>query len=103
GAAHLVGKLHSRSGSLIIDDQAQRTPVRARLDGAWKDPEAVTDPRVGALVDIMRNVGQPFSIRDPNGQGLEPVLHREWYPPELQDTIEAILTASMVLTSGSAP
>ena len=90
--------MSSDDGSLAHDVQLALAVGDEKLRQGHLEVAAVTDPRAGALVDVMRNAGEPFNRHS----GLEPVIRWEWYPPEFRETVHAILDAERVATSASS-
>lgn len=98
GAIRREGRAGGLKTTLWIADEPQHRASVHRLDTAWLNPGAVTDPRSGAFVDLLRNAGERFS----RGAGRDPVIAWEWYPEEVRDTVAAILDAERTTTSASS-
>lgn len=98
GSAEEVGKkFPSSQGHLrVLDDSRQRVAV-AMLNQADLFPDAVTNPRAGALIDLMRNGGPRF--RGGRERPLTTNIVHEWYPPEVRPTIDGVLYALRVRTA----
>jgi len=98
GLAEEVGqKFPSSQGNLrVLDDSRQRMAVDM-LNQADLAPTAVTDPRAGALVDLLRNGGPAF--RSDRERPLTTNIVHEWYPPETRPTIDGVLYALQVRTA----
>ena len=95
GAIRSEGRPAGWKSKLQIADEAQHREAVFRRDTAYFAPEPVSSPRDAALVDLVRNANENFRIDDGTG----PTTFRDWYPPELRDTIVAILEVEGVLTS----
>ena len=98
GAIRRNGRFGGLKTTLSIVDESQYRASVYRLDTAWLNPGAVTDPRSGAFVDLLRNAGRQFS----RGAEGEPVIVWEWYPEEVRDTVAAIFEAERITTSASS-
>lgn len=98
GAIQRDGRFGGIKTTLSIADEQQYRAAVYRLDTAWLKAETVTDPRSGALVDLLRNAGQRFS----RGAEREPAIKWDWYPDGVRDTVETILEAERVTTSASS-
>lgn len=98
GLAEEVGKKFpsSRGNLRVLDDSRQRIAVDM-LNRADRAPTAVTDPRAGALVDLMRNGGPQF--RGGRERPLKTNIVHEWYPSEARRTIDGVLYALRVRTA----
>ena len=95
GLAEEVGTFPNLTGHLrVIDDSRQRIAVEM-LDTARRQPGAVTDPRSGALVDLMRNGAPQFRGEGVRGAEIE----HEWYPREARATVNGLLWAQRVRTA----
>src|SRR5690606_14986079 len=86
-----------RTTLTVADEQQQREAIQ-RLDTAWLRPEAVTDARSGAFVDLVRNASERFS----RGAQHEPVVKWSWYPEDVRETIAGILDAERITASASS-
>jgi hypothetical protein len=87
GIVSVVGEFPSLSGYLQVEDEPRQQAVKDKLDRARALPDQVTDPRTGALADVLRNAGNLFD----GGPGIGPRMLREWYPENVRDTVDAIL------------
>ena len=58
-------------------------------------PEGVTDPRLGAVIDVVDHFGEAFSPEF----SARPFVPREWYPEPVRDSIGQILRAEALVTS----
>ena len=95
GLVEEVGKFPSLTGYLrVLDDSRQRLAVEM-LEGARRLPDRVTDPRAGALVDLMRNGSVPFRGEAARGEEIE----HEWYPAGTRATVNGLLWAERVRTA----
>lgn len=90
----VVGDAAKPKGYLQVEDEAWTRKVKAKLDRARAKPDEVDDPRTGALVDVVQNAGN-FYIGD---TGPQPRMMREWYPPEVRDTVDAILQGEALVS-----
>jgi len=69
-----IGRFPSLKGYLrVIDDSRQRIAIDM-LDQARRAPDSVTDPRAGALVDLMRNGAPQFRGERVRGEEID----HEW-------------------------
>jgi hypothetical protein len=98
GAISRSGRFDGFKTTLSIADEQQYRAAVYRLDTAWLKPEAVTDARSGAFVDLLRNAGEQFS----RGASRDPVIQWEWYPESVRDTVATILDAEQITTSASS-
>ena len=96
GFARVVGSFPDLGGYLQITNEEAQGEVKDRLDRARRVPLDVTDPRLGALVDVLRNSNDGFR----GEQGVQPVIRWEWYPQDARDAVYAILWAER-LRAGS--
>lgn len=94
GIVTVVGDSSKLDGYLQIEDDARPRSVKAKLDRARTQPDSVDDPRTSALVDLMQNAGNLY-VGD---AGLEPRMMREWYPPDVRDTVDAILQGESLVS-----
>lgn len=85
--------------TLWVADEEQYRATVYRLNSAWLKPDAVTDPRSGAFIDVLRNAGDQYS-REAGKHGA--VIAWEWYPRGMRDTIYAILDAERIANSLSS-
>lgn len=89
GIARVVGKFPDLAGHLVVEDPDAQAQVKSRVDRARLAPQEVSDPRLGALVDVLRNSDDRFR----GETGLQPTIRWEWYPKEVTETVNAILWA----------
>lgn len=98
GLAEEVGApFPSHRGNLRVLDDSRQTIAVAMLNRADLFPTKVTDPRAGALVDLMRNGGPHF--RGGRERPLTTQILHEWYPPEVRPTIDGVLWALTARTA----
>lgn len=98
GAILRIDKAGGLRSALSIADEEQYRAAVYRLNAAWLNPDAVTDSRSGAFVDLLRNASERFS----RGADQEPVIKWEWYPAAVRDTVAAILQAERITASASS-
>lgn len=94
GIVTVVGDAAKPKGYLQVENVALPDQVKAKLDRARLQPDEVSDPRVAALVDVVQNAGNLF-IGD---SGLWTRMMREWYPPLVRDTVDAILEGEALVS-----
>ena len=95
GLARAIGKPSKFTGYLEITDQTAFEARLSVLQRARTLPETVTDARLGAVVDVLRNGGNRFR----GETGLHPHMTHDWYPAAATPTILGILKAEHMLTS----
>lgn len=93
GYIRAIGDLRSGGGYLEIVDDDLVSARRDLLARARSLPETVNDPRVGAVVDLLRGGGNLYR----GGFGQLDLIAGDWYPAEVRDTIAAILKAERLL------
>lgn len=98
GAISRDGRPGGIRTTLTVADERQKRDATHRLDTAWLNPEAVTDARSGAFVDLLRNASERFS----RGAQHEPVVRWDWYPEGVRETVLGILEAERVTASASS-
>jgi hypothetical protein len=82
-------------GYLIIEDERAFAAARHPVARARSLPEIVTDPRLGGIVDAIRNSGERYK----GELGVQPRIRWEWYPAEHRDLIEALLAGEHLNTA----
>lgn len=82
-----------RTARLRVDDP-WATTERRLVSEARAVPEGVTDPRLGAVIDVVDHFGEAFSPEF----SARPFVPRQWYPESTRATIEQILRAEMLVT-----
>lgn len=90
GLTRTVGKPESRGGYLEIVDSEAVEARRAVLGRARMLPDTVDDPRLGAVVDLLRSSGNLY--RGETGP-IHSRITRDWYPPNTTATLGRILAA----------
>jgi len=96
-ARGLVRSVEKAAGSrpyLEIVDATAVDQRRTELGRARTLPQTVTDPRLGAVVDLLRNGGNLY--RGATGP-LQPRTE-DWYPADVSETVDAIVRAEHYLT-----
>jgi hypothetical protein len=94
GLVRAVGKPSGfTSGFLEITDDAVIEARRSILQRARTLPDTVTDPRLGAVIDVLRNGGDRFR----GETGPHRHMADDWYPAEAAPTILGILRAETYL------
>jgi hypothetical protein len=94
GFVRAVGAAKDSGSYLDIVDTAAVDRRRTELGRARTLPHTVTDPRIGAVVDILRNSGNIYR----GATGPQQPRTEEWYPAEVSETVDAILRAEHYLT-----
>jgi len=89
GLARGIGDPSRSTGYLEIIDDAAVEARRSVLQRARTLPDTVTESRLGAVVDILRNSGNRFG----GTTGLNPASTHDWYPTAATPTIVGILKA----------
>jgi len=94
GLVRPIGNRSESTGYLEILDNAAVDERRSVLRRAQTLPDTVTEARLGAVIDVLRNSGNRFGgDSDLNLQE----AHR-WYPTDATPTIESVLKAEHWLT-----
>lgn len=89
GLVRATGKPNDSRGYLEIVDSDGVETRRSVLRRARTLPDTVEDPRLGAVVDLLRSGGNLYR----GETGLHERITRDWYPAEATFTIDAILRA----------
>lgn len=95
GVIRYTGRPNGLKTRLAVVDEQQCQAAMRRLDSAWLKPDAVTSPRNGAFVDLLRNAGARFN----RGAEQESIIRWQWYPTEIRDTVQAILYTERILST----
>lgn len=95
GMVSITREFTPPNGYLVIEDERAIAGARHPVARARSLPEIVTDPRLGGIVDAMRNSGDLYS----GELGLHPRIRWEWYPPEHRDLVEALLVGEYLNTA----
>jgi hypothetical protein len=93
GLARPVGEPSDHQGHLEIMDSAGVEARRSVLQRARTLPDTVTDARLGAVVDVLRNSGNRFR----GETGLHERMTRDWYPADATPTVLGIVKAEHYL------
>jgi hypothetical protein len=98
GLVRVTGGPRLSSVNLEIADAERVEHHRTVMRRAQSLPGSVTDPRVGAVIDLLRNGGDLYrGYRGPTEDH-----DNHWYPGHARETVDAILRAEEFLTlSGS--
>lgn len=97
GLARAAGMPGGRRSTISVLDPDRVEARRAVLSRARTLPDTVDDPRLGAVVDLLRSSGDRFR----GETGLHPRLTRDWYSSEATPTIQAILDGEGFLNESS--
>lgn len=97
GLARADGRPGGRRTTISVLDPDRVEARRAVLSRARTLPDTVDDPRLGAVVDVLRSGGDRFR----GETGLHPRLTRDWYSAEATPTIGAILDGEGFLNESS--
>lgn len=90
GLTRAVGEIERRGSYLEIVDLEAVEARRAVLKRARTLPDTVTDPRLGAVVDLLRSSGDLY--RGETGP-INDRITRDWYPSHTTATMGRILAA----------
>jgi len=94
GLVRATGKPTDARAFLEIVDAVAVDQRRSELARARTLPHTVTDPRVGAVVDLLRNGGNLYR----GATGPQEKRTENWYPAPVSETVDAVLRAEHYLT-----
>lgn len=89
-----VAARSGRTAPLRLEDP-WATTERRHISEARAVPEGVSDPRLGAVIDVVDHFGEAFSPEF----SARPFIPRAWYPESVRTTIGHILRAETLVTS----
>ena len=94
GLVRAVTEVRGSRPYLEIVDAVAVEQRRSELGRARTLPHTVSDPRVGAVVDLLRNGGNLYR----GATGPQQPRTEDWYPASVSETVDAIVRAENYLT-----
>ena len=93
GLVRATGKSTDARAYLEIVDATAVEQRRTELGRARTLPQTVTDPHIGAVVDLLRNGGNLYR----GATGPQQERTEDWYPANVSETVDAIVRAEHYL------